>query len=164
MAKIPKSLMTCAGALLLSLSAAASDSESNERNAMKLWLQNNKQITFLLDDQPVLSFEGSDLTVKTHLNNFSYDSADIKKYTIEYVDPSGISGVTGSIVFSIENGALVACNLPASSPVSIYSVDGKLLKTQTTDRNGHIRIPLENIGSSVVLVKTSIANFKITRP
>ena len=51
MAKIPKSLMTCAGALLLSLSAAASDSESNERNAMKLWLQNNKQITFLLDDR-----------------------------------------------------------------------------------------------------------------
>lgn len=164
MAKISKSLMTCAGALLLSLSAAASDSESNERNAMILWLQNNKQITFLLDDKPALSFDGSDLTVKTHLSNFSYNSADIKRYTIEYVDPLGISSVTSSIVFSIENGVLVACNLPASSPVSIYSVDGKLLKTQMTNRNGHICIPLDNISSSVVLVKTSIANFKITRP
>lgn len=144
----------------LSLSTWAEDI-----NAMMLHLASGKQVICLLDEKPIVTFSGDELVLTTHMNEVSYQSADVLKFTYLYVDPAGIDqvGVPQSM-FSFRGNALSVSGAEPDSQIAVYSVDGALVASAKADKKGAASIILPELSGKVYVVKTSVANFKITKP
>lgn len=138
---------------------------AEEINALFLHLASGKQITCLLDERPVVTFNDDELVMKTHLNQVSYKSRDVLKFTYAYVDPNGIMDVKiPNAMFSFSKNSLQATNLEPFSKVELYTADGILVSSSMTDMNGNVTLNLSAQSGTVYIVKTSFANFKITKP
>lgn len=150
--------------LLTLLLSIISQTMATELNAIVLTLASGSQVTYVLDERPVVTFQGDDLTITTHLNVVSYASSDVLKFTYSKVDTDGIGSVSANANFSIIGNVLVVRNLVPNSEIMVYSVDGLLLVNDRADHNGSVSVTLPNIPSNVYLIKTKTANFKITKP
>lgn len=153
--------------LLLSLLMAtvALSSWAEDINAMMLHLASGKQVICLLDEKPIVTFSGDELVLTTHMNKVSYQSADVLKFTYLYVDPAGINQVgVPQIMFSFCGNALSVTGAEPDSQISVYSVDGALVASTKTNKKGAASISLPEQSGKVYVVKTSVANFKITKP
>lgn len=147
------------------MAVIALSSWAEDINAMMLHLASGKQVICLLDEKPIVTFSGDELVLTTHMNEVSYQSADVLKFTYLYVDPAGISqaGVPQSM-FSFSGNALSVTGAEPDSQIAVYSVDGTLVASTKTNKKGVASIVLPEQPGKVYVVKTSVANFKITKP
>lgn len=134
-------------------------------NAMTLWMSSGNQVTFLLDEMPVVTFQNDDLLIKTQMNVITYAANDVCKFTYSYVDPDGIASLSSDGVrFSIKENVLTAYDLEPLSDVDVYSTEGFRLAVARADRKGCVKVSLPMDSGKVIVVKTSVANFKVTKP
>ena len=138
---------------------------AENNNALVLHIANGKLVTYLLDDLPIVTFEDDELVITTPNNVVSYQDGDVVKFTYSYVDPSKVSQTTMSdTMFKFEGNVLCAYNLEPLSDVSVFSVDGALITSAKTGANGEITLSIPQQSGNVVVVKTSVANFKMMKP
>lgn len=124
-----------------------------------------KQVTYMLDELPVVSFKDEELVITAHTNIVSYQVADVVKFTYSYVNPSKIDNIKASdTIFKFEGNVLHAYNLEPLSKISIYNVDGSLITSADAGTNGELSLLLPQSSGSVFVVKTSVANFKLMKP
>lgn len=147
------------------LFSGALSSLAEDANALMLHLASGKQVVCLLDEKPVITFRGDELVLTTHMNKVSYQSADVLKFTYLYADPSDISQVRMSNgMFYFVGNSLSVSGVEPNSLVAVYSVDGIFVASATTDKKGDATINLPEQKGKVYVVKTTVANFKITKP
>ena len=136
-----------------------------ELNALILHMKSGKQVTCFLKEQPKVSFVENDLIINTDFGETCYQVGDIVKFTYSYVDPNHIDDILASnICFNFDGQTLSAKNLEPSSNVSIFSIDGILLRSATVADNGEISVDIHLTSGSVIIVKTSELNFKVRKP
>lgn len=134
-------------------------------NALVLNMTTGKQVIFMLDDLPIVTFEDDELVITTPNNVVSYQDGDVVKFTYSYVDPSKVAQTTFSdTMFKFEGNVLRAYNLEPLSDVSVFSVDGSLITSAKTGANGEITLSIPQLSGNVVVVKTSLAKFKMMKP
>ena len=147
------------------LFSGALSSLAEDVNALMLHLASGTQVVCLLDEKPVITFRGDELVLTTHMNKVSYQSADVLKFTYLYADPSDISQVRMSNgMFYFVGNSLSVSGVEPNSLVAVYSVDGIFVASATTDKKGDATINLPEQKGKVYVVKTTVANFKITKP
>lgn len=147
------------------MAAIALSSWAEDSNAMMLHLASGKQVICMLDERPVVTFGDDELILSTHMNEVSYKSADVLKFTYLYVDPSGVSPVSvPHCMFSFRGDALSVAGAEPNSQIAVYSADGTLVVSAKADKRGIVSIVLPGQSGKVYVVKTSVANFKITKP
>lgn len=150
---------------ILSFFCTLSTWAEGEINALVLHLATGKNVTCMLDEQPVVTFGGDDLVIKTHMSSMTYLSADVNKFTYTYVDPSVVNNVNiDATLFSLEGNVLNAKSLAPNSTVTIFTVDGKKVAETKTNAQGSVTVPLPSQASATYIINTSVANFKITMP
>lgn len=136
-----------------------------ELNALILHMKSGKQVTCFLKEQPKVSFVENDLIINTDFGETCYQVGDIVKFTYSYVDPNHIDDILASnICFNFDGQTLSAKNLEPSSNVSIFSIDGILLRSAKVADNGEITVDIPLTSGSVIIVKTSELNFKVRKP
>ena len=136
-----------------------------ELNALILHMKSGKQVTCFLKEQPKVSFVENDLIINTDFGETCYQVGDIVKFTYSYVDPNHIDDILASnICFNFDGQTLSAKNLEPSSKVSIFSIDGILLRSAKVADNGEISVDIPLTSGSVIIVKTSELNFKVRKP
>ena len=136
-----------------------------ELNALILHMKSGKQVTCFLKEQPKVSFVENDLIINTDFGETCYQVGDIVKFTYSYVDPNHIDDILASnICFNFDGQTLSAKNLEPSSNVSIFSIDGILLRSAKVADNGEISVDIPLTSGSVIIVKTSELNFKVRKP
>ena len=136
-----------------------------ELNALILHMKSGKQVTCFLKEQPKVSFVENDLIINTDFGETCYQVGDIVKFTYSYVDPNHIDDILASnICFNFDGQTLSAKNLEPSSNVSIFSIDGILLRSAKVADNGEISVDIPLTLGSVIIVKTSELNFKVRKP
>lgn len=133
-------------------------------NALMIHFKSGKTMTLLLDEQPVTTFSGEDIVITTHMNQMTYNGADVQKYTYLYVDPTAVKSVSTGSLFTIKDNTISLNGLAAGAELSIYSADGILLSSSKTDSHGNATLNLPHQAGKVYVVKTPIANFKICKP
>ena len=67
-------------------------------------------------------------------------------------------------VFNFGKNTLQATNIEPSSKVEIYTTDGIMVASSVADVDGNVTMELSAQSGKVYIVKTSVANFKITKP
>ena len=154
--------LSCA-ALAFMLSPATKASAENV-NPLVLHLSPGNRVTCLLDEKPVVTFKSGELVVTTHMNVISYQESDVTKFTYTYADPSDISCMKSGSTFSFNGKSLQVSGLTPSSQVSVYTSGGVLVTSAKADNNGSATSILPEQSGAVYVVKTSVANFKISRP
>ncbi|MGM9701854.1 MAG: hypothetical protein ACI3YX_10505 [Prevotella sp.] len=138
---------------------------AKEINALCLHLATGKQITCLLDEKPVVTFRDEELIITTHLNQVAYKSNNVLKFTYTYIDPSGIMDIEYPItMFKFGKNSLQLTHIEPSSKVELYTVDGILVVSSVADANGNASLSFTAQSGTVYIVKTAVANFKITKP
>lgn len=132
---------------------------------MMLHLASGKQVVCMLDEKPVVSFSGDELILTTHMNEVRYQSEDVLKFTYLNVNPTTVNTAEMSqSMFSFSENTLSITGAEPDSPVAVYSVEGILVASAKTDKKGSAIVSLPEQSGKVYVVKTSIANFKITKP
>lgn len=134
-------------------------------NAITIWMASGKQIVCMLDDQPIVTFEGEELVMTTHMNTVKYNAADVLKFTYSSIEQSSIENASiPETRFSIIDNTINVYNLDPTSEIIVFSVDGVQLASSKADSKGRAVVTLPSQTSNVYVVKTSVANFKIVKP
>lgn len=134
-------------------------------NALRIHCRSGENVTILLDENPVVRFENLDLVIATDKNVLNFPSAEAENLTYVSVDPGGISSaVLPDAMFTFGEESLKVANLTPDTYVAIYTVDGKLISSATTDGNGNASLTLPGQSASVYIVQTPSVSFKIRRP
>ena len=66
-------------------------------------------------------------------------------------------------MFHFGKNTLQATNIEPSSKVELCTADGILVASSVADANGNVTLKLSAHSGTVFIVKTSVANFKITK-
>lgn len=134
-------------------------------NALRIHCRSGENVTILLDQDPLVRFEGLDLVIATDMNVVNFPSEEAEKLTNVSVDPGGISGaMLPDALFTFGEESLKVANLAPGISVAIYTVDGKLISSAITDGSGNASLTLPGQSASVYIVQTPSVSFKIRRP
>ncbi len=152
--------------LSLLLCVTAARAASDGINAMLLQGPSDFKFTILLDDQPVVSFSDDDLVISTHMGaSVSIPSSHVTKWT--YVKDEEATGISNAARFgsllSFDGKHIGLTNLAPSTAVQVYTADGALVASGTTDSRGCVSLSMPEKAGGVYVNKTSTVTFKISK-
>ena len=152
--------------LALLLPAWAAWADSGTITAVKIHSRSGTDVTILLENQPVVTFENDELVITTLTNTLSYVSSEYVRFT--YVDNGVLTDMNNlsrlGVLISFEKDCLKVQNLVPKAQVSVYTVDGKLIASARTDAQGHAILALPELPGGVYVVKTNAVTFKLRKP
>lgn len=119
-------------ALFSPVAANAATGDDVSVDMLVLKMADETTAEFKLDDTPVVSFEDGQLLVKSASATGSYDQSDVTEFYFKKYDPStGISKALGSnFSFVYDDNANVVISGTKAAKASLYTIDGKLVKSQ----------------------------------
>ena len=135
---------------------------SANNNALNIHCKNGVKYTILLDENPKILFSNNELILVSLKDIKIFPSNEIKKITFDEIKMANISSVThiGPIV-SADNVAIRISNLPQNSWVRVYTIEGVLFASLSSDNKGCITIPLLDSPKTTYIIKTANFTFKV---
>lgn len=123
--------------------------------------------SFLFDDDVKVILKTDCLHVDLKDKQLQIPLSSLVTFKIEEPRPAlaraGNNSLKASIHphFKIEGNFVILQGLPSKSSVKFYSLTGKLLGSSLTNEDGSLFYDLGSLKNMVVLVETTICNFKI---
>lgn len=152
-----KILSLLAGCLLTVAAAHAS-------NTLELHLTNGQTISYvLLQEQPVLSFQGDSIVVTTSSSKSYYDMHDVSYFNYNTSTPTNIDETTTNKGMQRNGNRLSFDGLPAGSAVTVFDTAGQLYLQTKADGQGHAELSLDELANGVYVVKAYHISTKINK-
>lgn len=118
------------------------------------------QTTFALADEPRISFENGELIVLSNSQSFSLNLDEVQNYAFAE-QATVIAQVVEQGDVKLENGFVIFNGLTAGSNVSVYSQDGKLVKTCKANDKGAVVVDLSDLSKGILILHSNNTNIKI---
>lgn len=118
------------------------------------------QTTFALADEPRISFENGELIVLSNSQSFSLNLDEVQNYAFAE-QATVIAQVVEQGDVKLENGFVIFNGLAAGSNVSVYSQDGKLVKTCKANDKGAVVVNLSDLSKGILILHSNNTNIKI---
>lgn len=151
--------------LLLLLLALPIGMLADNQNTLIVKTKDGAQTTFVLQDKPRVTFEGTDLKVVSDKETVAFALADVLRFEYVKKDALGIDeDVVDPTGVSYQGGVLVISQLRQGASVAVYTLDGKLLRQLTASHSGTYRLNLSELPTGLYLVKADNVTYKITKP
>ena len=140
--------------------------ESTPVQKLNVHMMNGQVVTFLLDDEPVTTFEPGKLIIQTSGDApIIYLIENVRKYTYEGI-PEGIDApivAPGTILIRQGNEMVALDGLPDKANVSIYSADGKLLVSRQAVGGQTTMLPMTAFPAGNYIINAGGASFKFVK-
>ena len=150
--------------LLMLLAGSYITMQADQVQTLIVQLKNGSQTAFFLKDKPQVKFEGTNLKVTSTVGDTSFALSDVLRFTYAKKDPTGISEtVTDPTGVNFQGDVLVISQLKANGDVSVYALDGKLLRQLKASHAGTYRLNLSELPAGLYLVKTDNVTYKIVK-
>lgn len=148
--------------MLMHALAGATVAYSNELAQLVIHAVDGTQVSYILSQQPRISFTSTDIIVTSNDVEISYERLKIAKFTYEILDfQEGITNLlSGQKSFEIVDNTIIFSHLQANSVVNIYSIDGSLILHNEISSSGEYMFPLKNISEGVYLVNVNSLTYK----
>ena len=128
-----------------------------------LLLKDGTTQTFELATQPVITVAGTELKILANNADVSIPLTDVVRYTFQK-RTTGIDEVdTNQEVIDYKDGVLTLSGLEAGTPISLYTIDGRLLQAHTVADDGTYRQSLASLRQGVYVVKVNHKSYKIMK-
>ena len=151
--------------LLILLLALPIGMLADNQNTLIVKTKDGAQTTFVLQDKPRVTFEGTDLKVVSDKETVAFALADVLRFEYVKKDALGIDeDVVDPTGVSYQGGVLVISQLRQGASVAVYALDGKLLRQLTASHSGTYRLNLSELPTGLYLVKADNVTYKITKP
>lgn len=118
------------------------------------------QTTFALADEPRISFENGELIILSNSQSFSLNLDEVQNYAFAE-QATAIAQVVEQGDVKLENGFVIFNGLTAGSNVSVYSQDGKLVKTCKANEKGTAVVDLSDLSKGILILHSNNTNIKI---
>ena len=151
--KLFKQLFTM---LLLFVVAAAS-----AQSALVVELRDGSNATFLLAENPRMTFAGEQLSIVSSSATMEFNRRDVKNW--HFADtPSSVENITAESKAKLEGGALLISGITDDTAIALYSVDGVAVKHSAVI-GGTCTISLDDIPAGIYIVKFNNTTFKFRK-
>ena len=128
-----------------------------------LLLKDGTTQTYELAEQPVITVVGTELKIVANHADVSIPLSDVVHYTFQK-RTTGIDEVdTNQEVIDYKDGVLTLSGLEAGTPISLYTIDGRLLQAHTVADDGTYRQSLASLRQGVYVVKVNHKSYKIMK-
>ena len=140
------------------------DSDGEDRKFLVVETKDHVKTAYMLADKTQVRFAGANLRVVSTKADVTYQLSDILRFTYEIRSTTGISELrTTQAEVDYKDGQLVISGIKAGGSVSVYSLDGKLVKQLTAQRSGTYRLSLASLSKGVYIVKADNVTYKIMK-
>ena len=147
--------------ILLSVFQIKASGDSYE---LVVWTHLGDRIGYSLDEQPRVTLEMESLIVSTINTKVEYSLDDVRKFTLNKNDVTGIDEVKQLMpIMKFNSNTLTFTGCIPGSKIKIMSVNGINLCTLQADNNGYIQIDISALSSGMYLVVTSSITYKIIK-
>lgn len=126
------------------------------KNYMTVEQLNGAKFSFLLDSNPVVTYEGGNLVVNGSPTT-SYSIDDIKNYHFTEEDETAVKNKAADMlrIVSLDEATLQVQNAKASEKVTLVNINGVVLSSSLADKEGSANVKLpEQKGVYVLTVGT----------
>ena len=128
-----------------------------------LLLKDGTTQTYELAEQPVITVVGTELKIVANHADVRIPLSDVVRYTFQK-RTTGIDEVdTNQEVIDYKDGVLTLSGLEAGTPISLYTIDGRLLQAHTVADDGTYRQSFASLRQGVYVVKVNHKSYKIMK-
>ena len=153
-------------AALLMVSAVWAQEEQAPVQKLNVHMMDGQVVTFLLDKEPVTTFEPGKLIIQTSGDApIMYLLENVRKYTYEGL-PEGIDApivAPGTIMVRQGKDMVAIDGLPDKANVAIYAADGKLLISRQTVGGQTTVLPMTAFPAGNYIINAGGASFKFVK-
>ena len=147
--------------ILLSVFQIKASGDSYE---LVVWTHLGDRIAYSLDEQPRVTLELESLIVSTINTKVEYSLDDVRKFTLNKNDVTGIDEVKQLMpTMKFNSNTLTFTGCIPGSKIKIMSVNGINLYTSQADNDGNVQIDISALSSGMYLVVTSSITYKIIK-
>ena len=150
---------------LLMVSAAWAQEEQPVQK-LNVHMMDGQVVTFLLDQEPVTTFEPGQLIIQTSgTSPIIYLIENVRKYTYEGL-PEGIDSpvvTQGGILIRQNNEMMLIDGLPDKANVAVYTTDGKMLFTKRAVAGQSTMLIMGTYPAGTYIIHVGGASFKFVR-
>lgn len=133
------------------------------------WLNDGSRTAYALGQHPVVTYTNGELLLTTTQQQVTYAACDVRRFTFSASDIScdAPTSVTSPLEqgqqFNLQQGNVRFSGSPAGSTITVYTIDGKLLHTTTTDEAGNATIDIASYPAGIYIIKTETITHKIIK-
>ena len=127
-----------------------------------VWLTNGQCVYYSVDQKPKVIAENNMLVLQTTLERVEYSLGDVHKYTIESRS-NDIDEVVLKPEFSHTPGCITLSGLDTNAVVTVYDVNGRIVKTLTADGSGTAVVSTVDFASGIYILRTGNTSIKIAK-
>lgn len=130
----------------------------------KVWTKSGEQISFPISEKPKITHNNDNFIVSSTSTSVEYAAADVKKFTLEPVDPDGIETIKplNSNICQFDN-TLMLSGFRTGSIVKIITLNGQSLITETINNDGTLSIDLSSLNKGIYIVSTECITCKFIK-
>jgi hypothetical protein len=146
--------------LALLLLGAAMAVQAQEFTTLVVLMKDGSTTKVQLSEEPKATFSGSNLNIATTSTTLQFDRTKVQRFS--YVNEGGVKGVKADAksTFTKKGDLLIFQGLKSGSKVSIYGIDGRLMKEASA--SGSYEMSLSELSAGVYIVNVNGTATKIT--
>ncbi|MBQ4277386.1 MAG: T9SS type A sorting domain-containing protein [Bacteroidaceae bacterium] len=142
---------------ILMLAFAICHATSVEAKSLVLVMSDSTRVYFLLDDTPVMKFNGGNITVDTK----TYAFTDIVRFYISATDdPSGIEQLMAKEEVKWEGGTLL---LQGKKDVEVYDINGRKQEVKVTTTADNTFVDTNSLPKGTYVMKSGKTSLKFMK-
>lgn len=148
--------------LILLFAWALTGAKAQEYTGVRIQFANGTTQQIDFSEAPRVTFAGKTLKIKLNSTTLEIPRMDILKLSyVKDENKTAVEEIHNDVVkpFVQKGDQLIFYNLPAETPVSIYTAAGSLVTQEKL--SGNYTLPLSTLGSGVFILKVAHATYKI---
>ncbi len=158
-----KKLLQTTLLLLALLMSAVPLSAADNPVTLVVLTRDNAQHMFVLADKPEVTFEGTDLVVTCVNSTTTFALPDVIRFTYLNATDAVEEINKDETQVNFRDGMIVVNGLKANAAVTVYSVDGRLMRQLKAHEDGNYNLDLSELPTGVYIVKADRVTYKIAK-
>ena len=134
-----------------------------QEQILQVWKTDGQVISINLNDTPSATYTDGNLVITTVNNSIQIPLEMVRKYTYANTTDGIQSARQQKVEFSADGNGLVISGLDAETTVSIYNVDGKMIRTESSGGRGDMSISVADQPAGVYAVKVNSVTYKLLK-